>query len=111
MGRLNLMAVAAIFLAALTSTEVEACLGEPCNIGNPTMCRLIRETNQADAMPPHRSLCEPMPARRRLPANWQVEQNRREKEMLAAKRRTRKSKKRGIVGEEEVTLRPTPLSV
>merc|ERR1711900_71818 len=84
-SRVNLMAVAAIFLAALTSTEVEACLGEPCNIGNPTMCRLIRETNQADAMP----------ARRRLPANWQVEQNRREKEMLAAKRRTRKSHKRG----------------
>merc|ERR1711900_39843 len=58
-SRIAFMAVAAIFLAALTSTEVEACLGEPCNIGNPTMCHLIRETNRAGSMPSRRRLKVP----------------------------------------------------
>merc|ERR1711964_592870 len=67
MNSSRLMAVAAI-LAALTSIEVEACLGEPCKIGNPTMCRLIRETNRAGSVSTHSSLLgEPMPdAHRRL---------------------------------------------
>merc|ERR1711964_281740 len=43
MNSSKLMAVVAI-LAALTSIEVEACRGEPCNIGNPQMCRLVRAT-------------------------------------------------------------------
>merc|ERR1711964_860310 len=60
MNSSRLMAVAAI-LAALTSIEVEACLGEPCKIGNPTMCRLIRETNRAGSMPAHCSIGESMP--------------------------------------------------
>merc|ERR1711964_38900 len=69
MGGMNSsrLTAVAVVLAALTSIEVEACLGEPCNIGNPTMCRLIRETNRAGSMPSHRSLLEPMtPMRRRL---------------------------------------------
>merc|ERR1711964_487336 len=67
MNSSRLMAVAAI-LAALTSIEVEACLGEPCKIGNPTMCRLIRETNRAGSTSSARSLLgESMPeALRRL---------------------------------------------
>merc|ERR1711964_90836 len=65
----RLMAIIAI-LAALTFTQVEACTGEPCNIGNPNMCRLERETDRTGAMPTHRSLLgEPMPAaHRRLAA-------------------------------------------
>merc|ERR1711964_445262 len=66
MNSSRLMMVTTI-LAALTSSEVEACLGEPCKIGNPTMCRLIRETNRAGSMPSHSHLGEPMtPMRRRL---------------------------------------------
>merc|ERR1711964_569374 len=67
----RLMALIAI-LAALTFTQVEACTGEPCNIGNPNsvMCRLVRETVQTGAVITHRSLLgEPMPAaHRRLAA-------------------------------------------
>merc|ERR1711964_193119 len=67
----RLMALIAI-LAALTSIEVEACTGEPCNIGNPNsvMCRLVRETDRTGSVITHRSLLgEPMSvAHRRLAA-------------------------------------------
>merc|ERR1711964_534119 len=40
-------------------------MGEPCNIGNPNMCRLVRETDRAGSMPAHRRLAATS-SRRRL---------------------------------------------
>merc|ERR1711964_737265 len=84
----RLMALAAI-LVALTSIEVEACTGEPCNIGNPNMCRLVRETDRTGTMPTHRSLLgEPMPAvHRRLAATSS------RRRLVKDKKKTKKTKK------------------
>merc|ERR1711964_615903 len=54
MNSSKLMTIAVI-LAVLTSTEVNACRGESCKIGTPTMCRLYREeTSSATGVTHHR---------------------------------------------------------